>query len=90
VIDADGAIDGAPPERPAFIGLYGDAHFAKVQSLAALQCWDGAIVAAKAAYRALEPGTYESAQVLKILEHAFKNIDGSEKLEKTTGKESVT
>jgi tetratricopeptide (TPR) repeat protein len=100
VADADGAIDGAPPERPTFIGLYGDAHFAiglygdahfaKIQSLAALQCWDEAIVAAKAAYRALEPGTYESAQVLKILEHAFKNIDGSEKVEKTTGKESAT
>jgi tetratricopeptide (TPR) repeat protein len=86
ILDADRAIGMTFPESFRFGGLHDAAHLAKVQSLEALQRWDETVLAAKAAYRSVRTGTYESARVIEILKRAFNNsqsakasdpIDGS-------------
>jgi tetratricopeptide (TPR) repeat protein len=77
VMDADAAIAGAPSPSPVFGDSYGDAHIAKMQALEALENWYATIVAAKAAYWALKPNTYESARVLEALQRVVeKTQDG--------------
>jgi tetratricopeptide (TPR) repeat protein len=70
VLDANEAIEAT---LPVFQEWIEDAHIARVRSLQALQRWDDAVSAAKAAYHALKPDTFEARLVIEILNQAFKN-----------------